>query len=672
MTERFLVLAPRGRDASIVAQVLARRGIEVQDCADLGALRQGLAGEVGGVLVTEEALDGPRSEQGPEPGLEPVLEWIEAQRPWSDLPFVVLTSKQIGQRGARSARMLERLGNVILLERPINADTLLSAVASALRARRRQYQARQFNETLEQRVADRTRELEQARETLVFALESAGMGTWDLDLRTDRSRRSGRHDQIFGFDTPPGEWGMSTFLDRIVPDDRAAAQARFEAAVDTGALDLECRIHQIDDGVRWIAVKGRVEYDERGAAVRMAGIVMDITARRLTEDALHQAQKMEAIGQLTGGVAHDFNNLLTVIVGGLDMVIRRPEQADRVVRLAEAAMTAAKRGEQLTQQLLAFSRRQTMRPETLDPTALLRGFHALAARAAGETMTLRFELDQQAWPVRIDPAQFESAVLNLIVNARDALLERHGTGAGGEPCITVGCRNVELDDETAAERGLGPGEYVEVAVADNGPGFDARTLARAFEPFFTTKEVGKGSGLGLSQVYGFMRSAGGDVRIDSALGAGTVVRLCFQRSLEAVAGEPAPAPVSPLREAAGEETVLLVEDDEQVLGMAVESLEELRYAVVVARNAGEALEQLRGGRRIDLLFTDVVMPGGMNGADLAREARRLRPGLKILLTSGYVGEAGIGQEFGGGLPLLSKPYRRDELAETLRESLGHR
>ncbi len=664
MAERFLVLAPRGRDAVIAAQVLRRRGVAVQGCADLAALRAGLAGEVGGVLVTEEALDGA--------GLEPVLDWIEAQLPWSDLPFVVLTTRQSGEGSPRRARLLERLGNVILLERPINADTLLSAAASALRARRRQYQARQLNETLEQRVADRTLELEQARETLVFALDSAGMGTWDYDLRTDRSRRSARHDRIFGFDQPQPDWGRASFMDRVIPEDRAAVAALFEAAVETGALDGECRIQQAGDGTRWIALKGRVEYGPDGGAIRMAGIVVDITERRLTEDALRQAQKMEAIGQLTGGVAHDFNNLLTVIVGGLDMVLRRPERTERVVRLAEAAMTAARRGEQLTQQLLAFSRRQMMRPQTLDPARLLDGFRSLATRAVGETVTLRFDLGPALHPIRIDPAQFESAVLNLIVNARDALQDRGAAGAAGgrDPCIAVGCRNVVLDDDAAAERGLGPGAYVEVAVADNGPGFDDRTLTRAFEPFFTTKEVGKGSGLGLSQVYGFMRSAGGDVRIDTAPGSGTTVRLCFQRSLEPIAAEALPAVVAPLREAVGDETVLLVEDDEQVLGMAVESLEELRYAVVVARNAGEALEQLRSGRRIDLLFTDVVMPGGMNGAELAGEARRLRPGLRVLLTSGYVGEAGIGQEFASGLPLLSKPYRRDELAETLRESLA--
>jgi signal transduction histidine kinase len=422
--------------------------------------------------------------------------------------------------------------------------------------------------------------------------------------------------------------------------------------------------------VRWIISRGRTFYDAAGKAVRMAGIVMDTTDRRQTEDALHQAQKMEAIGQLTGGVAHDFNNLLTVIVGGLDMVLRRPEQTERVVRLAGAAMSAARRGEQLTQQLLAFSRRQMLRPETLQPNQLLRAFEPLASRAVGESVAVTYDLDPTVLPIRIDPAQFESAVLNLMVNARDAMPD------GGT--ITVSTRNVP---RTPQGGGLAPaspvshvlpaGPYVMVAVTDTGTGIDAGTLARAFEPFFTTKEVGRGSGLGLSQVYGFARSAGGNVEIDSAPGDGTTVRLFFPASADAAVEErQADATPVPLRSAATGETVLLVEDDEQVLGMAVDSLEELHYRVVVARNGREALAHLRRAERIDVMFSDVVMPGGMNGAQLAAEARQLRPGLKILLTSGYVGEHGAGQVIGQELQVLNKPYRRDELAQKLRVVLA--
>jgi signal transduction histidine kinase len=574
--------------------------------------------------------------------------------------------------------MIGRLGNVVLLERPINAETLVSAVASALRVRRRQYQARVHildreiaqerlrlaNETLERRVVERTREVESARETLAFALESAGMGSWDLDLLHDIARRSPRHDAIFGYDAPVESWGLSELLRHVVDEDREMVRDAFAQAGRDGTLDLECRIRRVDGGVRWISLKGRATYGEDGIPVRMAGIVVDRTDQRTTEDSLRQAQKMEAIGQLTGGVAHDFNNLLTVIVGGLDMVIRKPENTERVVRLAEAAMGAARRGEQLTQQLLAFSRRQMLRPQTLNPNRLLLDFAPLAERAAGGAVHVTLDLDAALDPIRIDPAQFEAAVLNLVVNARDAM-----KGIPHPPSIRVRSRNVRLGTSDVADRGVPPGPYVEISVSDVGTGIAPETQARIFEPFFTTKEVGKGTGLGLSQVYGFTRSAGGFVDIDSAMGEGTTFRLLFPRSAEPVGAESgADSPgVLPLRRAGDGETVLLVEDDEQVLAMAVESLEELRYKVIVARNAAEALTCLRGIERIDILFSDVVMPGGMNGSQLAVEAQRVRPGLKVLLTSGYVANLDEGQVIGRGeLPVLNKPYRRDELARSLR------
>ena len=243
---------------------------------------------------------------------------------------------------------------------------------------------------------------------------------------------------------------------------------------------------------------------------------------------MRQAQKMEAIGQLTGGVAHDFNNLLTVIVGGLDMVIRRPENTERVLRLAEAAMGAARRGEQLTQQLLAFSRRQMLRPQTLNPNRLLLDFKPLAERAAGGAIELVFDLDPALDPIRIDPAQFEAAVLNLVVNARDAM---DGEGHGNR--IVIRSRNVHLDTAAVADRGISPGAFVEVSITDLGSGIAPENLARVFEPFFTTKEVGKGTGLGLSQSLWFLpRSAGGFVGIDSKLGVGTTFRILVPRSAD--------------------------------------------------------------------------------------------------------------------------------------------
>jgi PAS domain S-box-containing protein len=480
-------------------------------------------------------------------------------------------------------------------------------------------------------------------------------------------RVSPRFNAIFGYaEDETVSWSKTMFLDHVIEDDQPAVDTAFQSVGETDRLDTECRIRRSDGAVRWVALRGKVSPDRGGRAARMAGILMDRTDQRITEEALRQSQKMEAIGQLTGGVAHDFNNLLTVIVGALDMILRRPEQVERVTRLAQAAMDAARRGEQLTQQLLAFSRRQMLRPQTLNPNRLLLDFRPLAERAAGASVALAFELDPAVDPIRIDPAQFESAVLNLIVNARDAL-----EGAN-EARITLRSRNVRLGTAAVADKGLPPGTYVVISVGDTGSGIPPETLGRVFEPFFTTKEVGKGTGLGLSQVYGFARSAKGFAEVQSKVGAGTTVSLYFPRSTDSAdEGAVARSVQIPLRRAGDGETVLLVEDDEQVLGMAIESLEELRYRVIVARNAAEALQHLRGVQRIDVVFSDVVMPGGMNGSQLALEAQQLRPGIKILLTSGYVANLDEGQVIGRGeLPVLNKPYRRDELARSLRLVLG--
>ena len=386
------------------------------------------------------------------------------------------------------------------------------------------------------------------------------------------------------------------------------------------------------------------------------------------EAALRQAQKMEAVGRLTGGIAHDFNNLMMVVSSGFDMIRRRPEDTARVVKIAETGIGAVERGSRLTRQLLSFARKTDLRPETVNPNTLLLGFEPLLRRAVGEAAQLDFKLDPALRPARLDGGEFEGALLNIIVNARDAVAKASGR-------ITIATRNAERRAEPA-ETGevirsevLPPGGYAVISVSDTGRGMDEATLARALEPFFTTKEFGKGSGLGLAQVWGFARAAGGAVELASAPGRGTTVELWLPwAAVATVAADPPPrSAASALRRAEEGEAVLAVEDEPAVLAAAVETLTDLGYAVIAARDATDALEQLRGDRRVDVLFSDVVMPGGMNGVQLAIEARRLRPGLRVVLTSGYTNEAlASGHGVPADVPLLTKPYRREELARLLR------
>ncbi len=419
---------------------------------------------------------------------------------------------------------------------------------------------------------------------------------------------------------------------------------RVEAVVSALAL-LWAYVHQVD------ALRVRAE------------LAAELASR--AEEALRQAQKMEAVGRLTGGVAHDFNNLLMVITSGLDMIRRRPEDHARVVKLADAGLEAAQRGARLTRQLLTFARRQSLRPETVNLNASLLEFEPLARRAVGEAVAMSLTLHPALHPARVDPGEFEAAVLNLVVNARDALPPQGGR-------LELRTRNAML----AVPAGSGEAgslvsvEHVVVSVSDNGTGMDEAVRAQAFEPFFTTKEFGRGFGLGLSQVYGFARAAGGTVEIASAPGQGTTVEVWLPRSTGVDGQHAGTAPTSsasPLRQAEKGESVLAVEDEPALLSSVVESLTDLGYHVHAARDAAEALEFLRSEARVDVLFSDIVMPGGMNGVQLAVEAGRLRPGLRVLLTSGYTNEALVGEHrVPADVPILTKPYRREELAKRLR------
>jgi PAS domain S-box-containing protein len=419
------------------------------------------------------------------------------------------------------------------------------------------------------------------------------------------------------------------------------------------------------DGTRfWANVVIDAIRDEKGQLVGFAKITRDATERRDAQEALEQAraalaqsQKMEAIGQLTGGIAHDFNNLLTVVSNNLDLILQHTSDTARVRRLAEGALRAAGRGAKLTQQLLAFARRQPLRPETVDVNTLIGAIEAIMRRAAGEGVSVVLELGEKVSGVRLDAPQLEAALLNLVLNARDAMPD------GG--VLSVKTEDAQVTEgDAAAALGVAPGRYALVTVRDTGAGMSSEVQAHAFEPFFTTKEPGKGSGLGLSQVYGFVAQSSGHVVLDSAPGRGTAILLYLPQ----VEGASAPAPAAQAKPRRA--TVLVVEDDPDVLESAVEMVRGLGYDVLAAANGIDAMAVLRRNVAVDVLFSDIVMPRGMNGVELAKEARRLRPGLRILLSSGYASailaaEHGLTADFS----FIGKPYRWPDLAEKLRAGL---
>ncbi|HKW52488.1 MAG TPA: ATP-binding protein [Stellaceae bacterium] len=401
---------------------------------------------------------------------------------------------------------------------------------------------------------------------------------------------------------------------------------------------------------------------EARIAERTRALEAAMAEQRKTEAAFHQAQRLDAIGQLTGGVAHDFNNLLTVVVGNLDLIRHLsskpgeiPEQT--LCRLVDGTQRAVERGERLTRQLLAFSRQGMFQLQVLDLHATLDAFAPLLQRALGETIEMHLAFGDARWFSKLDLAQFEAAILNLVINARDAMPK------GGTLTIATSAMRVAAE-EARRDPTLAEGSYVILGVSDTGSGIAPSILERVFEPFFTTKEIGKGSGLGLSQVYGFTRQSGGHVAIDSEVGRGTTIKLYLPLSEEA---PEVAVPRSAREPRGGSEMILVVEDDENVQNVAIAALDSLGYRTVLARDGREALAVLRSRGDIDLLFTDQVMPGGLGGADLARAARALRPGLKVLLTSGYAKDAADAR--GDGFPSIAKPYRRSQLAESIRAVL---
>ena len=558
--ERILILAPRGRDAEVMCSVLAQDGAACAVVPDFTGLAAAIAEGAGTAIVAEEALHGVDA--------APLHAWLARQAPWSDFPFVILLARQIGLPVDGARARLDQLGNIILLERPLNAQTLRSAASSALRARRRQYQTRDLLAEREAGAAS----LRQSRQDLLSLNE--------------------------------------TLESRIEERTRALAQA-----------------------------------NDR--------LMNEVIERERVQLAMVQLQKMEAVGRLTGGIAHDFNNLLNVVQGSMDLILLLSK--DEVARQrAEIARRACQRGGKLTGQLLAFARNQNLDLRQAGLPALFDGVRELVATSVGSAIRLHFDIEADCPSVLADANQMEMALLNLAINARDAM------DAGGDLGFHAG--------PAAPPPGLlPPGDYVRIAVTDSGPGMTPELVAKVFEPFFTTKEVGKGTGLGLSQVYGMARQSGGAARILSEPGFGTTVEIWLRAWGGGQADTHAEDAPAALLHARGGASILVVEDDAIVRESMVSSLEAFGHTVAQASDGESGLRALAEARP-DLLITDYLMPG-ITGAELMRQARAIYPGMPMIIATGYADMHAIDQVLGSDI-LLRKPFPLAELAASVERALG--
>ena len=547
LSERAIILAPLGRDAAIAAKILLEAGFAAESAGGLALLCEQIAAGAGLAIIADEALK--------TADLQALSDLLSHQPPWSDFPFIVLTQRGGGpEKNPFAARLAEVLGNVTFLERPFHPTTLVSVVRTAIRGRRRQYEARS------------------------------------------------RLEELSGL-----------------------------------AATLEERVNQ------------------------------EVGARAEAEENLRQSQKMEAVGQLTGGIAHDFNNLLAAIGGSLEMIEARVAQGRTGVvdRYIAAGQNAVKRAAALTHRLLAFSRRQTLDPRPTNVNRLIAGMEEMIRRTVGPSIQIEVVGAGGLWSTLVDPNQLDNALLNLCLNARDAMPD------GGR--LTIETANKWLDERAAKERELSPGQYVSLCVTDTGTGMAPAVVAHAFEPFYTTKPFGQGTGLGLSMIYGFARQSGGQIRIYSELGKGTTMCLYLPRH-DRNAEEDEASVVSAEAKPAGDGEVVLVIDDEPTIRMLIsEVLEEHGYAVVEASDGPSAMRILRSDVRIDLLITDVGLPNGMNGRQIADAARQGRPGLKVLFITGYAENAVVGNgHLDKGMQVIAKPFEIDALARKIREIVEDR
>ncbi|WP_340265879.1 hybrid sensor histidine kinase/response regulator [Sphingobium mellinum] len=665
LSERAIILAPIGRDAAIAASILTDAGLRSTVVDSLRDLVCELEKGAGFTLLTEEALR--------TANLNPLATWLDAQPEWSDFPFVLLTQKGGGiERNPAAKRFLDMLGNVTFLERPFHPTTLVSLVQSALRGRRRQYEARARLEELH-RGADKYRSL----------FESIDAGFCVIHMVFDAQERP--IDYVFDEANPAFErhTGLQEVIGRtvrsMVPKHEqywfdiygevamTGERVRFEHhAKALGNIWFDVFAFRVGDPHdRKVAVlfndiseRRQMELALRESEERLRGLNETLEQRvaertkalELAQEALRQSQKLEAMGQLTGGVAHDFNNLLTPIVGSLDLLLRRGVGTERERKLIEGAVQSADRARTLVQRLLAFARRQPLQATAIDIGSLVGNLHDLVASTCGPRIKVVIDIADPLPAARADANQIEMALLNLAVNARDAMAD------GGT--LTIGAALDQLKAGNAA--GLRPGTYVRLSVTDTGSGMDADTMVKAVEPFFTTKGVGRGTGLGLSMVHGLAAQLGGGLSIDSDVGRGTRIDLWLPATDAQL--EP-PAPILESGSTRDHRGIAIVVDDEDLVrASTAHMLGELGYTVVEAHSGEEALTLLDASDEIDLLVTDHLMPG-ITGTDLATKFQALRPGVRVLVVSGYAESKDISPD----LPRLTKPFKQSDLANSLAQ-----
>jgi signal transduction histidine kinase/ActR/RegA family two-component response regulator len=525
------------------------------------------------------------------------------------------------------------------------------------------------------------------------------IGTWHWDLPTDRFTIDEAFARAFGLDPALGREGIPLvqIISTVHPDDRAGLTVAIDKAIARGgAYAHQYRTRRADGRYYWLEANGRVDKASDGTPLRFPGVLLDVEKRRAdeaerlrvteelrrlnetleqrvadrtselmrTEDALRQAQKMEAVGQLTGGLAHDFNNLLAGISGSLELMQTRMQQGrfNDVERYMAAAQGAAKRAAALTHRLLAFSRRQTLDPKPTNVNRLVAGMQDMIQRTVGPGITVEAVGAGSLWPVLVDPSQLENSLLNLCLNSRDAMPN------GGR--ITIETANRWLDERTAREHDIPEGQYLSLCVTDTGTGMPPEVIARVFEPFYTTKPIGEGTGLGLSMIYGFAKQSGGQVRIYSEVGKGTTVCIYLPRHYGEVEDEGSSTERSALPRSQQGETVLVVDDEPTVRMLITDILDELGFTAIEASDSAAGLKVLQSDVRIDLLVTDVGLPGGMNGRQMADAGRVSRPDLKVLFITGYAENAAVGNgQLAPGMAVLTKPFPVETMAARIRSMI---